>query len=483
MFLVPVTFNGAPFYWPDSFAYLKGGGAALNAVLGVETRYVGVTAAIPVATPDRPTKAQADISAVAPTPSPPPDDRISKARSPYYAVFLAGSSAAFGPAAPVYLQALLLLAAMGMVLRPIFGGVRALPAALLLVALSLTSASLFTTLLLPDFLAPLGLMGAAALLAFWPRLSRGEIGFWYLVLLASILSHTTHLALALLVVPCAVVLARLIGKHPVGRPAILVLSAVVIGVLGNMAFTKAVERSFGYTPQSFPMLAASIFTDGTGRAYLEATCPENGYIYCDYLDNQATEVDQFLWSTDPALGVYARVTPDIRMQMSDQQWGFLIDTVRFDFWGQVWASGKRMWRQLCNNSLGQLGYVAQASNLAQLVPNPDLSGIQGSAVMRGAVNFQTLGYVLQSVGWAAALGLVWIMARAPNPALRGHTPLVARKTLVLFTAVVLIGILINAGLTGAASQPQGRYGARVFLLLPVLLALWGAWVQAQKPAD
>jgi len=480
--LAPLWLNGAPFYWPDSFAYLKGGGTALQAVLDIDTRYVSnVPTGEPASSSVEPTQPVEPESTLVDVPF--NDERISSARSPYYAVVLAGLSSFFGPACPVFIQAFLMLASVGMVLRAIFGSIRTAPALVVLGAMALSAAGIFTSLLLPDFLAPLALLSVAVLFAFWRRLRRWDIVFWYLILITSILSHTTHLAIALFMIPFGIIFALCAGCRPVARPAGLVLSAIVVGVLSSMVFSKAVESAFGYKPQSFPMVAASIMIDGTGRAYLESTCPENGFVYCDQLDTKATEVDQFLWSTDPSIGVYTLADTETRLKMSDQQWAFLVDTLKFDFWAQVRASSQRMWTQIRNNSLGQLTYVRTAPSLIGWVPEPDLSGIQNSAVMRDANGLMVMSQVTQWIGWISFFGVlvaVVYVRRADFSSGRAEDPTATYHALVVFTLLLLLGILINAGLTGAASQPQGRYGARVFLLLPILFGIWVSWVVTRR---
>ena len=482
--LLPLSFNGSPIYWPDSIAYLQGGSTALAVATGFETKYSGIEKGRPENTQGTSTEAEratTDVSTqagpqVLNTPSAAqPDYRISTARSPYYAVFLAWTSSVAGVQGPVYVQALLVLLALGLLIKEVFPEKQEQPALLLLFMVTLTSAGIFAAIMLPDVLTPLGLLSVAVLFAFWNSLGQVDKVIWYGLLLASVLSHTTHLAMILFLMPFAMLVSRVCTNQSVMKPAALVISGLVLGILSNIVFVQLVERHYGYKPQSFPMIAASIIVDGPGRAYLEATCPENGYVYCDYLDTKAIEVDQYLWSHDPDFGVYSMVDRQTKDRMSSEQWRFLIDTLHNDFIGQCKASLKRMFRQVTDNSLEQFAYHAGMKNqLLNQLPATDRDIIEQSALFNNRFPLTTVSRLSQWVGWGAVAALLVTLWRTiPYGTRNSKYPQdTTRAALTVLTILILIGFFINAGLTGAASQPQGRYSARVFLLFPVLLSVW-----------
>ncbi len=467
--LLPLAFNGAPIYWPDSIAYLHGGSTALSTATGLDSRYSDIEKAGLEDTPDAsqapPEVTRADISAASDQ-----EYKISAARSPYYAVLLTGTSLVLGVNAPVYVQAGLVFFSLIFFLKLASGLNQERPALILLCALALTSAGTFATILLPDVLAPLGLLSVALLFGFWGRMSLLEKLFWYLMLILSVVSHSTHLAIVLLLLPFAILLSWYVLKGPVLLPALLVLSAVIVGVLGNVLFGALVERKYGYKPQSFPMIAASLITDGPGRVYLEATCPENGYVYCDHLDTKATEVDTYLWSLDPEFGVYSLASRQTKDKMSEQQWRFLIDTLEYDFIAQFIASLKRMYRQLKDNSLGQFAYSEKMKSELLSLPDIDRRYIKDSAAFHDSFPFGLLGTVSQSVGWVSFVMLLFFVGQALVQQEMTHNSV--RDGLIFVSILIVVGFLLNAGLTGAASQPQGRYSARILLLFPILCAIW-----------
>lgn len=481
--MLPLAFNGAPIYWYDSVAYLHGGGTALSQITGITTKYSNIIKGMSdpqTASPGNHSQPvdegphQTVLEAEQTMPEKTEDYRISSARSPYYAVFLAGVSSVAGLKGPVYLQALMVLLSCAFLLKAVFKDALERPAFFMLCALAMTTAGTFAAVLLPDILAPLGLLSFAVLFAFWFRLSRFEKGYWYAILVIAIVSHMTHLAVTVLLFPFAMLLSRLVSGQRILAPSCLMASAIILGMLGNAIFSSLVERQYGYKPQSFPMIAASIITDGSGRAYLEATCPQNGYVYCDHLDTQAREVDQYLWSRDPELGVYALADRETKDKMSVQQWRLLIDTLQYDFAGQFRASLNRMFHQLRSNSLNQFAYGDDIRSLLLTLPPSDSTPIKDSATFGGTFPFMQIGQVSQWIAWGSLAALLFLLIQTYRKPMQ-DPPAVERSTLtglIILTLLVLIGFIINAGLTGVASQPQGRYSARLLWLFPVLLSIW-----------
>lgn len=476
--LMPAKINGGPIYWPDSIAYLHGGSSALAIVTGVDTRYSEMervsreTSAKTDAAGESPAHDSAETPVVATSGN---DYRISTARSPYYSVLLAGTSHYMGTMAPVYAKAALVMVSLLLLVRAIFQTYIARPIFLTVLALSVTSAGFFTAVLLPDILAPLAVIAVAVLFMAWQELKPWEVAFWFGILCLSILSHTTHMALILLILPFCVVLTRFLLRRPALAPMALIIAAVAVGVVGQMVFSTMIERKFGYAPQSFPMIAASITVDGTGRRYLEATCPENGFVYCDYLDTNAVEVDQYLWSKDPDIGVYQLASEEVKSKLSEQQWRYLINTLRYDFTGQFRASFKRLLRQVGDNSLIQFAYGDNIRDQIALLPDPDRSIAVSSGAFEDRFNFRRLGNLTQVVAWAAlALTLYYVVFALTRRRQTAADIYHLHSSLIFFSVIAVVAVVVNAGLTGAASQPQGRYSARLLWLFPIAFALWSA---------
>lgn len=483
LLLVPLQINGAPVYWlGDSLAYIHGGSTAWSYATGMETRFASIEKS-GVAGPSGPNsqdEAPADQVAGAQDLS----FLFSSGRSPYYAALIVLAAETMGAKGPVLLQAFLMTLSMTLLVKAVFGRDLTVPALLCIAGLGLSAAGLFTTVLLPDFLAPIGLMAAGILIAFWHRLSGVEIGLWMMLLVLSLISHSTHLAMVLLLVLLAIPVQLLLTGRAQIRGTLCIFAAIATVIAANSLSQSLIEERYGYKPRSLPMVAASLFADGPARTYLNETCPENGFVYCAFLDNKATEVDQFMWATDADLGVFALSDTETRLALSEQQWHFLGEVLKYDFPGQVIATAQKILRQLTDNSLTQFIYDEGDRTKLQTLPEPDRSLVEQSLAFEGRFDFVTLSRISQWIVWGSAILLAGLMALRTRSDTREQRPdhLDTRpETMMVFTAIVILGILINASLTGAASQPQGRYSARICLLLPVMVAIWGGWMLRNRP--
>jgi hypothetical protein len=468
--IIPFLINGGPIYWGyDSFAYLHGGSTGLEIATSLETRYTHMEKLVPSSAPlaQESVQVQAQSSAIEQMP-PLEEDRISSARSPYYATFLAGISSLFGPSAPVHFFALLFAATFVMFLRTVFPGKLPSAAILVFAGLALSMAGFFSAVLLPDILAPMGLLASAILFAYWPKMSWAERIVWFAILVFSLISHSTHLAVAILILPLAMLLAGQMKAHSIWPPTIIVTAAIGVGILGSIMFAMVVERNYGYKPTSFPMIAASIITDGPGRDFLKESCPQSGYVYCDYLYSKASEVDQYLWSLDPEIGVYLLVDRETQDRMSAEQWRFLLDTLRADFWGQFQASFIRAMRQITDNSVNQFAYGQDIQRDLNTLPDWDRNVAANTAFAQKRFPLNITSHASQLIGWISLAGLVLTLVFRSQGTYQSREDIEKLSAFSVLCIIVIIGFVVNAGLTGVASQPQGRYSARIFLLFPIL---------------
>lgn len=482
--LVPVLLNRGPIYWFDTLAYLHGGGSAIESVFGVETRYHEIQRAASVdvsqlfqQSPENATQSAATTPDTSQSQAN-ADYQISQARSVYYSMVLVSISSIGGSAAPVFAVAALLTFIGVALLRTVFQGRLILPGLWILAATCVSSISVFVALLLPDVLAPLAILSVAMFFAFYNRLSAAAKWGWAALLLVSTVSHSTHFVVAVFLIPIGALLAVLLGRSPAMKPMLWCSGALAITVVAGMGFTQAVQTLYGYKPLPLPMIAASLITDAPGRAFLEKTCPENGYIYCEQLGTQAVETDQFLWSKDPKLGVYQFADTETRRAMSEQQFSFLWDTLRDNWQEQIAISLGRFWKQLFENDLDQTTYNDAQRRSIETLPEPDRSVAVGTGLYRQTLSFEGFGKVAYFVALASAvsafaiLTLLWSSRRQNST----NTEDASLQALTIFALLLLAGVLANSGLTGAFSQPQGRYAARVTVLIPVLAGLLAAWM-------
>jgi len=495
LLLWPLLHNGSPILFHDSFVYLGGGGTALDVVAGLETQFSQDFRAPPDAggessgtsAPDAGSGSQAEDRGGADragADAAPQGKMVSAARSVYYSAGIVLVFVVAGLAGIAVVQTLVSTLAVERVWslwRP--DDAAGYLAALALLAV-LTPFAFFNVTILPDFLAPLCILGMACLFAGGDRLGPVDRLIWLAILAAAGLSHTVHLATAVLLLPVGVLAALLLAGRGLGKAVLVSVAAIAVSVGGIVAFQQAVKSAYGYAPLPLPMIAASVITDGPGADYLDATCPENGYVYCGVDYRRAQNVDAFLWSGDPETGVYLAASNAVKRQMSEQQVGLLLDTLMHDPSGQVLASlGRAAW-QAVHVSLMHLEYdYTHRRNIERLFPPDQAAALRETEMYAEPFPLAGLSALYAGTALAGLVGIALALrgigriafGRAVAPERRERA-----RALLAFFAMVLAGVLINAALTGVASQPQGRYQARVIWLLPFLAVLGWLWLRGER---
>ncbi|MEM9764983.1 MAG: hypothetical protein AAF968_21180, partial [Pseudomonadota bacterium] len=373
VFSWPLLYNGAPLLFWDSEVYLRGGEAALEQTLGLEspnTAPAPERPAAPATPPPETTPPETTLPATTPPAEAPPpaveqttfegsenfdDISVSLARSVYWSVLFTLSIWLGGATLPALVQAALFAGALYLTIRALFEGRLTGPVLAFLPLAVVTPAAIIAVLLLPDVLAPLAILATAVLVILGRRVPLAAHLVWTALLVASVGSHVTHLFVTLALLPTAAVVALLLGQRPSLRGIALVSCALIAGFASIAAFKAAVERKFGYEPVSLPMIAASVLADGTGTAYLRKACPQDGapveaserdWVYCPWRDREFAGTDAFLWATNPDIGVYYFVDAETQRQFSKEQVSFALAVLAYDPVGQLSAWTRRYLLQL-----------------------------------------------------------------------------------------------------------------------------------------
>ncbi|MEM6487728.1 MAG: hypothetical protein AAF677_05560 [Pseudomonadota bacterium] len=492
--LWPIALNGGAIVHFDTPAYLRGGATIFDMATGIEVRFdpPAARAAAPLgdassATPD-PTRAAASGGAPADPATPASSDAegatgadnsvVTAARSPWYGLllFLAtwlGGSAGFGA-----LQAAAVLTALSLTTRAFLG--RAESALPLATALGLaTPLGVYTCFYIPDIFAAVTVLAVAALM-FLP-VDRLAAALWTVLLALALLVHNTDLLIALALILAGAALA-LVLRWRVSRLGIAALAAgAVLGFGGQVAYTQAAKTVYGYAPVQPPFIASRLITDGPGTEYLIATCPDNGLVFCDYLDRvPVAEVragraawfnNVFLWSGDPEIGVYTVAPRQDRIAMSAQQVHFAVAVALHDPMATATQVIGNIGRQLIFFSVGPM-HVYDALQRRQ-DETAALRWRTPTLAAQERFPFYPLAAVYLGVLLASIAGAV-VLARARDTALRAVAP---------FLVLVVAGVLVNACITGTLSAPNHRYQGRVVWLIPLVAALmWLRWSERRRAA-
>ena len=372
-------------------------------------------------------------------------------RSPTWSLLSWGLAAGGGFWLLALLDALVAAATVELFLARLLGVAPARRLAIMAGMALLTSLPWFASYLMPDLYAGLMIL-AVTLAAFaWSALTRVERSAVLALYLLSITFHSTHLLLAVALLPLAVLLPVAgDGRAPRAmRLGLPILAAVVLLLAASwLGFGRLT-----LTPQGAPFLLARSWEDGPARAYLEATCPGAGWAICPQIGRLAGTAQDFLWRPDDS---YWSMDLQTRAAVRAEELGILLPALAHDPWRQVTAA-------LTNGAmqLGQLGLDDLVLGRGAAVTPEDYTFVyqpSAPAAVWGVTGFSVVIYVTVAV----ALGglLVWTgRARAPI-----GDPVLACVLLVL------AALILNAAICGALSGVHPRYQSRVVWLLPLLAA-------------
>ena len=473
--------NGQPFFYPDTPTYLRGAEMGLSKLAGPGTLkpWLPAPGASAGASPASAAGAEptAEPPAAAPTarklkPLTSVADKVVLAgRSVYYGALLyAGYLAGSNMWLAVAVQALCVAYVLQLLMVRLWG-LRGGQALAIAGALSLlTPLGLYTGFLMPDVFAPLVILAAGALAVYWRQLARGQRWLLAAILLFGLCAHSSHVALAALLLVLALLARLFFVRWRALSGAALVVLAVCIGAAGaaEWAFGKAVTAAVGVPPLRLPHPMARLIDLGPGTAYLKQHCPGAGYAVCAYVQNFPTAWDDFLFSTDPAKGAFALADAEGKRRLSGEQLRFVADVVRFDPVGVTKGVALDVLRQLGLFRVDVGGYGPSLLAMYEgRVPDRIYADMQRSRAgqpwpLNAWLTAATYAMVLASLGVA-----VWLRRRTAQGATSGLSA-PAQRRLSDFAAVVVAGVVANAVVCAALASSMDRFQARVIWLLPFM---------------
>lgn len=461
----PALVNRQPFYFPDTSSYVRAGDAVAQLVLGDAARTVWS----PPEEAPAPERARGND---------PDAGYVMAGRSPYFGLMLWAGWVTSRFWLFVAGQALLTWWLVTLALRG-FGidGQRRRLAASAVLGL-LTPVAIYNGVLLADALAAFGV--AALLLLGRPGLRGWERALLVLVVLVSAMAHLTHIVMMLAIALLLVALAGLgrVGWQAVRAPVVVASAAVVVGFVSVMATSWAVEARYGSAPQLVPLLTARITADGPGRAFIKAGCGGQKFAVCAIPYREWRSADTFLWSRDPAEGAFILADAETKARLSQQDKAFAVAVAQAYPLATVGAAA---W-----NTLLQLVDIRTDIVDARCYVDPGCLGDQFPPQVTRAMAATPAGQgawpvkVMDVVVYAAALAsLVALAALLPRVWRRDAE---AARCLALWLGVIGVAMLVNAFLGGAVSEPQSRYQARLWWLVPLVALLALFLARRREPA-
>ncbi len=348
--------------------------------------------------------------------------------------------------------------------------------ALPLMLAALGSMPFYVAFLMPDIFTGILLISIATLTVFARDMRWWEIGLAMALAALSVVSHLSHLAVAGLMLPLSLVVALAMSRRRWWLPPLLVLAVVAIGY-GEHKLLKVAAKAVANSEVILkPFLTARLVQDGPGLAYLDRHCPDAAIATCPLHDALQLSDDPWrltathiIFETSPQLGSFRLMSPEDQRSVARAQFRFFFDVLSEAPVSVVLA--------ILKNTLVQ----AQMFSVDMTMPSPQMvAGLADTQYLSEAERLVP-GRISGATDWLAdvtagqrilyllSLGVVALLWLLPN-----RVPLSVK----VFAAVLVLGILANAVVCGAVSQPATRYGARVIWLLPVAAAVLALFAQA-----
>ena len=304
-----------------------------------------------------------------------------------------------------------------------------------------TAAPWFASLLMPDILAPIAVLGLYILAA--NRLSRLTLAATALLTTIAIASHLAHLILA---AACIVALVCFDRRSPI-RTAPPLAAALLFLLASNWIG----HGRLAVSPYGADFALARLVADGPARLTIQESCPAAGWHVCAWRDRLPDNADDFLW--DPNGPVWANGYGPLRIAPE------AAEIVR----ATILAHPIQVIAAALSNTARQLALVEVGDALvpdhlqAAVLPRIQLY-LPSQEAIRLTAGHQFNGTLAPPP--AALLTALLIAGTLATFAIA-----VANRPLRPLATLVLLALLANAAATGALSGPHHRYQARIAWLV------------------
>lgn len=491
MMLLCITLvNGHPFFYPDTGNYVREPDAALVWAFGprfatswtdpaVIAEFYPTLSKPAITSGAKATRSIPSSEANAEVHSQPShtnslkDGLVLAGRSAYYGLLLYVGELSGGFWLSVCIQALvvayvifvLIVRCLGLSLRSFFGCMAILAC--------FSTLPFFVGFLMPDVFTGVTILVTAILITFWADLTTLERCSLSFILVFSVLTHLTHLLICASMLMAYVVVTSWNGVHGLrSRSARIgtLTACVLAGVLGEIAFGLVVSKVVGFAPVRPPFLTASLIQMGPGYQYLKANCMDHSLAVCQFLNHLPISADTFIWDPNPAVGVFAPASAEMKRALDSEQLAFALKVVAFDPIGVAGSVLRAGFRQLVGFGLSEFRGCNQCENIYSGLPPKYSSEVPESFAFRhgwviGQLAKADYAVVILSCCFLVTVATSYFFHR---PGTYYSIEFGNHKTspIWLFSAVG-IGISANALICGSLSGVYDRFEARVIWLVPL----------------
>jgi hypothetical protein len=468
--------NGQPFFMADTSAYVRAPDFAVVYALGPRFASAWTQQRTLQAENQRPDSSGEQTSSTVPL-NAPFDKAVLGGRSIYYGAMLYlghissyfWASILFQAAIFVYLSHAFLVKCF----RMSFASFVLVSAATLI----LTPISFYVSFLMPDVFASFLILSTVMLVVFWDDLIFQDRMILSLVALYSVLGHSSHLALLAIMTGLFVVLALI--RFSINRKATVVLLVIAFaGLVGELAFSFATGLVLKAEPTRPPFIMARLIDDGPGYRFLKANCATKPYVVCKYLDRLPAKSDAFLWSEDPAEGVYNIADAATRKSLTAEQFSFAKDVFQLDPTGVIAALTKNTVQQLTMIGVDEFsGIQAGLGSYDRNLPRHYADGLSHSGIASQTQLSGPLALWFSVFYFVGLIVLSLVVVLWPLAGVRQRLGFLPQPQTIQAFAITTIMIVLNAAICGALSGPHQRYQTRiswipVFILLFLAVKLW-----------
>lgn len=466
--LWPALVNGGAFLFNDTTAYVRGADAVVGYVTGTRNRWTPPAPA--GATP----LARAAITA-APTGA--GAQPILAGRSVYYGLIPFLSQLVDGFWLAILLQsAIAAFAVAGTVRRfvpaPPTRSTLAYTVACLTILAALSPLPYYCGFMMPDLFTGLGILSFVTVALFWPLQDASSRRFWFALLCFSLLAHDSNLTIGVLGLIAVALIGLALHRRLPGALKPLGF-AVLIAIVGQLAFLSGVRIATGTAPERPPFLAARLLAEGLGRPYLAERCRSHRLALCRHGQwLETTSSDGILWDT--RTGWIAQPAAE-RRRLSAEQGGLLLGILRTQPVALIGRSVAAAVAQLRLDRLAEFnGDPSITGFLAHKLPPDQLAAMSRTAAWNGRMPTR-----LVEAGDTVLSILSFILIGA---GLVGAAPGGRPGAPVRFAASLAAGLLLNAAVSAAVSGPHDRYTMRAAWLLPLagMIVLAGRLPRARR---
>lgn len=334
---------------------------------------------------------------------------------------------------------------------------------------SIGSLPFYVAFLMPDVFAPVLILLLALLVACAPNMTRFELAIAVLLGSLAVTVHLSHLAIALLTIPLVAAFA-LVSKGE--KRWLATLATVVIAAAGiaeqavlRIAAKEQMDAEIIYRP----FLTARLIQDGPGLSYLEDYCPNTEEPSCILYDALRLSEDplrltatNISFSKNPSTGSFQFLSASEQIGVAQDQFRFFVAVFLDRPFETAAAFATNVVRQMLLGSVDMTLQTDAIVNRNEGFPGMAFGSFEHGPLTADTNWLATADAVHGALYVISALFLAWVLITRRLP-----------KPVALFIWMILLGVLVNAIVTGGLSQPANRYGARVMWLLPAAAALAG----------